>query len=84
MPVTDEPNVLEGLSFVSPQWGKGGIMLAYQPTHGKNQSELEKSLSWRFGHQRSETFSRVAELRVIKTKTAIRKSSLWAEILIAV
>ena len=38
-------------------------MLAYQPTHGKNQSELEKSLSWRFGHQRSETFSRVAELR---------------------
>ena len=66
MPVTDEPNVLEGLSFVTPQWGKGGIMLAYQPTHGKNQSELEKSLSWRFGHQRSETFSRVAELRLHK------------------
>ena len=63
MPVTDEPNVLEGLSFVTFQWGEGGIMLAYQPTHGKKQSELEKSHSWRFGHQRSETFSRVAELR---------------------
>ena len=31
----DEPNVLEKLSFVTPDGGKEGIMLAYQPTHGK-------------------------------------------------
>ena len=31
----DEPNVLEGLSFVTSDGGRGGIMLAYQPTHGK-------------------------------------------------
>ena len=42
MPVTDEPNVLEGLSFVTPQWGKGGIMLAFQPTHGKKSVRTRK------------------------------------------
>ena len=35
----------------------------------KSLSELEKSHSWRFGSQRSETFSRVAELR-LNTKYA--------------
>lgn len=40
-------------------------MLAYQPTLGiKSLSEQEKSHSWRFGPQRSETFSRVADLRI--------------------
>ena len=68
MPVTDEPNVLEGLSFVTSDGGKGGIMLAYQPAQGKKISEQEKSHSWRFGPQRSETFSRVAELRLHKKR----------------
>ena len=84
MPVTDESNVLEGLAFVTPNGGKGALCSHISQHMVKSLSELEKSHSWRFGHQRSETFSRVAELRVIKTKTAIRKSSLWAEILIAV
>ena len=37
----------------------------------KSLSELEKSHSWRFGPQRSETFSRVAELRVLRIFAAL-------------
>ena len=64
MPVTDEPNVLEGLSFVTPNGGKGALCSHISQHMVKSLSELEKSHSWRFGPQRSETFSRVAELRV--------------------
>ena len=63
MPVTDESNVLEGLSFVTPNGGKGALCSHISQHMVKSLSELEKSHSWRFGPQRSETFSRVAELR---------------------
>ena len=64
MPVTDEPNVLEGLSFVTSDGGKGALCSHINQHMVKKQSELEKSHSWQFGPQRSETCSRVAELRV--------------------
>ena len=64
MPVTDESNVLEGLSFVTPNGGKGALCSHISQHMVKSLSELEKSHSWRFGSQRSETFSRVAELRI--------------------
>ena len=63
MPVTDEPNVLEGLSFVTSDGGKRALCSYISQHMVKSQSELEKSHSWQFGPQRSETFSRVAELR---------------------
>ena len=63
MPVTDESNVLEGLSFVTPNGGKGALCSHISQHMVKSLSELEKSHSWRFGPQRSEIFSRVAELR---------------------
>ena len=63
MPVTDELNVLEGLWFVTPNGGKGALCSHISQHMVKSLSELEKSHSWRFGPQRSETFSRVAELR---------------------
>ena len=66
MPVTDEPNVLEGLSFVTPNGGKGALCAHVSQYMAKSQSELEKSHSWRFLPQHSETFSRVAELRDIR------------------
>ena len=65
MPVTDESNVLEGLSFVTPNGGKGALCSHFSQHMVKSLSELEKSHSWRFGPQRSEIFSRVAELRLI-------------------
>lgn len=68
MPVTDESNVLEGLSFVTPNGGKGALCSHISQHMVKSLSELEKSHSWRFGPQRSETFSRVAELRLYKKK----------------
>ena len=63
MPVTDEPNVLEGLSFVTPDRGKGALCSHINQHMARSQSELEKSHSWRLGPQRSETFSKVADLR---------------------
>ena len=66
MPVTDESNVLEGLSFVTPNGGKGALCSHISQHMVKSLSELEKSHSWRFGPQRSEIFSRVAELRIQK------------------
>ena len=65
MPVTDEPNVLEGLSFVTSDGGKGILCAHISQYMAKSQSEQKKSHSWRFGPQRSETFSRVADLRFI-------------------
>ena len=71
MPVTDESNVLEGLSFVTPNGGKGALCSHISQHMVKSLSELEKSHSWRFGPQRSETFSRVAELRLYRNHFAI-------------
>jgi hypothetical protein len=58
MPVTDEPNVLEGLSFVTSDGGKEALCSHISQHMVKSQSELGKSHSLRFGPQRSETFSR--------------------------
>ena len=74
MPVTDEPKVLEGLSFVIPNGGKGSLCSHINQHMVKSQSELEKSHSWRFGPQRSETFSRVAELRLYKISQFLIRS----------
>lgn len=75
MPVTDKPNVLEGLSFVIPNGGKGALCSHISQHMVKSQSELEKSHSWRFEPQRSETFSRVADLRIPKVKSFLMNNS---------
>ena len=80
MPVTDESNVLEGLSFVTPNGGKGALCSHISQHMVKSLSELEKSHSWRFGSQRSETFSRVAELRLTQRMDSARLiSSLFTD-----
>ena len=60
----DEPNVLEGLSFVTSDGGRGVLCSHINQHMVKSLSEQEKSHSWRFGPQRSDTFSRVAELNL--------------------
>ena len=51
----------------------------------KNQSEQEKSYSWRFGSQRSETFSRVADLKDMMNNSITFVLSLSAfEVLVSV
>lgn len=77
MPVTDKPNVLEGLSFVIPNGGKGALCSHISQHMVKSQSELEKSHSWRFEPQRSETFSRVADLRIPKVKSFLMNNSFF-------
>ena len=46
----------------------------------KSQSEQEKSLSWRFGPQRSETFSRVAYVLVQEDISSVHRLEVLAEI----
>ena len=78
MSVTDEPNVMEGLSFVTSDRGKGALYSHIKKHMVKSQSEQEKSHSWRFRPQRSETFSRVADLRhlLIDSATSRRRQRL--------
>ena len=54
MSVTEELNVLEGLSFVNSDGGKVALCSHISQHIVKSQSELEKSHSWRFGTQHSE------------------------------
>ena len=59
MPVTDEPNVLEGLLFVTPNfffWGGEGALCSHISQHMvKSQSDQENPILGGLGPQRSET-----------------------------
>lgn len=50
MSVTDEPNVMEGLSFVTSDRGKGALYSHIKKHMVKSLSEQEKSHSLRLGH----------------------------------